>query len=50
MIFYNLQPAKEIYNKANTVLANKTPADLLKDMKVEVVCTTDDPTDHLRIP
>ncbi len=40
-----LQPStsKEIYTKANTVLANKTPADLLESMKVEVVCTTDDP-------
>ena len=36
-----------IYNKANQVLATKTPADLLEDMKVEVVCTTDDPADHL---
>ncbi|MGB5322183.1 glucuronate isomerase, partial [Lutimonas sp.] len=44
-----LQPStsKEIYTKANTVLANKTPADLLESMKVEVVCTTDDPIDHL---
>ena len=44
-----LQPATSagIYNKANLVLASKTPADLLKDMKVEVVCTTDDPTDPL---
>lgn len=44
-----LQPATsaDIYNKANLVLASKTPADLLKDMKVEVVCTTDDPADHL---
>ncbi len=45
-----LQPgnAREIYDKANTVLANKTPADLLKDMNVEVVCTTDDPIDNLQ--
>lgn len=44
-----LQPstAKDIYAKANAVLANKTPAQLLKDMKVEVICTTDDPTDDL---
>jgi len=40
--------AKAIYNKANTVLENKTPAQLLEDMKVEVVCTTDDPTDDLQ--
>ena len=44
-----LQPltSADIYNKANQVLAAKTPADLLKDMKVEVVCTTDDPIDNL---
>jgi len=44
-----LQPsnAKEIYKKANAVLTHKTPADLLKDMNVEVVCTTDDPVDDL---
>ena len=39
---------KEIYGNANLVLAEKTPAALLKEMKVEVVCTTDDPTDDLR--
>ena len=45
-----LQPntAKEIYKKANTILENKTPAQLLEVMKVEVVCTTDDPTDNLQ--
>ncbi len=45
-----LQPstAKEIYKKANEVLATKTPADLLKEMNVEVICTTDDPTDDLK--
>ncbi len=45
-----LQPgnAKAIYKKANSILADKTPADLLKDMNVEVVCTTDDPTDNLK--
>ena len=45
-----LQPstAKEIYKKANAVLENKTPAQLLEDMNVEVVCTTDDPTDDLQ--
>lgn len=36
-----------IYKKANEVLATKTPADLLKEMKVEVACTTDDPIDSL---
>lgn len=45
-----LQPstAKAIYKKANVVLEHKTPAQLLEDMKVEVVCTTDDPTDNLQ--
>ncbi len=39
--------SKDIYKKANEVLAAKTPADLLEEMKVEVVCTTDDPVDSL---
>ncbi|MCL4170625.1 UNVERIFIED_CONTAM: hypothetical protein GTU68_022714, partial [Idotea baltica] len=45
-----LQPntAESIYIKANTVLENKTPAQLLEDLKVEVVCTTDDPIDDLK--
>jgi glucuronate isomerase len=45
-----LQPntAHDIYEKANAVLENKTPAQLLEDMNVEVVCTTDDPTDDLQ--
>ncbi len=45
-----LQPstAKAIYDKANAVLENKTPAQLLEEMKVQVVCTTDDPTDDLK--
>lgn len=45
-----LQPstAKAIYEKANAVLEHKTPAQLLEDMNVEVVCTTDDPTDDLQ--
>ncbi|WP_158849752.1 glucuronate isomerase [Algibacter sp. L1A34] len=44
-----LQPstAESIYEKANSILENKTPAQLLEDMKVEVVCTTDDPSDDL---
>ncbi|WP_298537431.1 glucuronate isomerase [uncultured Algibacter sp.] len=44
-----LQPrtAAFIYKKANTFLANQTPAQLLEQMKVEVVCTTDDPVDSL---
>ena len=45
-----LQPssAEAIYKKANTILAHKTPAQLLEDLKVEVVCTTDDPIDDLK--
>ena len=44
-----LQPStsKAIYQKTNAILATKTPGDLLKEMKVEVVCTTDDPIDSL---
>ncbi|MDN3667040.1 glucuronate isomerase [Algibacter miyuki] len=44
-----LQPstAEAIYEKANSILENKTPAQLLEDMKVEVICTTDDPVDDL---
>lgn len=45
-----LQPssADSIYDRANKILAEKTPADLLEHMNVEVVCTTDDPTDSLK--
>jgi len=45
-----LQPssAEAIYKSANAVLENKTPAQLLEDMKVEVICTTDDPVDDLK--
>lgn len=45
-----LQPstATSIYKKANAILEHKTPAQLLEDMKVEVVCTTDDPCDSLQ--
>lgn len=45
-----LQPstAEKIYGNANSILENKTPAQLLEDMKVEVVCTTDDPSDDLK--
>lgn len=39
--------AKEIYETANAVLASKTPMQLLEQMNVEVVCTTDDPVDNL---
>jgi len=44
-----LQPstASDIYKEANKSLENKTPADLLKHMNVEVICTTDDPVDTL---
>ena len=39
--------SKEIYEKANAVLATKTPSQLLEQMQVEVICTTDDPIDSL---
>lgn len=44
-----LQPKSSdtIYQKANEMLEDKTPKQLLTDMKVEVVCTTDDPCDSL---
>ncbi len=44
----DLSTGKEIYERANLVLEEKTPAALLQDMNVEVVCTTDDPADDLR--
>ncbi|WP_338358895.1 glucuronate isomerase [Yeosuana marina] len=45
-----LQPntADVIYEMANAILEHKTPAQLLEDMNVKVVCTTDDPTDDLQ--
>ncbi|MGB5419975.1 glucuronate isomerase [Algibacter sp.] len=45
-----LQPstAEAIYEKANAVLEHKTPGQLLEAMKVEVICTTDNPTDDLK--
>ncbi|MFH4967526.1 glucuronate isomerase [Gaetbulibacter sp. M240] len=42
------ETAEIIYNEANAVLENKTPAQLLEMMNVEVVCTTDDPSDDLK--
>jgi len=42
------QSAKKIYSRANSILADKTPTQLLKQMKVEVICTTDDPVDSLK--
>lgn len=44
-----LQPsnANELFDRTNKVLANKTPAQLLHEMKVELLCTTDDPIDSL---
>ncbi|MDG1804257.1 glucuronate isomerase [Flavicella sp.] len=44
-----LQPsnARSIYDKCNNVLEKMTPASLLEHMKVELVCTTDDPADSL---
>ncbi|MCL4132235.1 UNVERIFIED_CONTAM: hypothetical protein GTU68_055231 [Idotea baltica] len=46
-VILQLSTADEVYKKANAVLANKTPADLLEDMNVEIICTTDDPIDSL---
>jgi len=45
-----LQPetSDAIYEKANAILQHKTPTQLLADMNVEVVCTTDDPSDDLK--
>jgi glucuronate isomerase len=43
----NLNTAEAIYEKANAILEHKTPAQLLEQMKVEVICTTDDPIDDL---
>ncbi|OIQ41845.1 MAG: glucuronate isomerase [Bacteroidetes bacterium MedPE-SWsnd-G1] len=45
-----LQPsnADKIYHQTNQILETKTPTDLLDLMKVEVVCTTDDPLDDLK--
>ncbi len=44
-----LQPnsAATIYKQANATLASKKPSQLLEQMQVEVICTTDDPADHL---
>jgi glucuronate isomerase len=50
-IFELLSPstAKEIYNKASSLLKTKEYSirGLLKKMNVEIVCTTDDPSDSL---
>ena len=45
-----LQPntANDIYIKANKILADRTPAQLLEEMNVKVICTTDDPIDDLK--
>ncbi len=45
-----LQPstASAIYQSANEVLNSTRPQDILKAMKVEVICTTDDPLDSLK--
>jgi glucuronate isomerase len=40
--------ASELYKKANAILVDKTPAQLLEQMNVEVICTTDDPIDDLK--
>lgn len=43
------QTAESIYNRCNELLSQKdfTAQSLLKKMKVEVLCTTDDPVDNL---
>ncbi len=45
-----LQPenALAIYEETSAKLRNSTPQQLLSQMKVEVLCTTDDPTDTLQ--
>ncbi len=45
----NEKNGSEIYEQTSTILQEKTHSTLglLKQMKVEVVCTTDDPTDDL---
>ena len=40
--------AEEIYEETSSILQKTTPQQLLSKMKVEVVCTTDDPTDNLQ--
>lgn len=39
--------AQDIYERANSILKSTPPKQLLHDMNVEVVCTTDDPIDTL---
>lgn len=39
--------AREIWNEANEQLPELTPRKIFQKMNVEVVCTTDDPTDSL---
>ena len=41
------ESAGEIYEKTNGILTKKTPAQLLEQMKVEILCTTNDPLDDL---
>jgi glucuronate isomerase len=45
-----LQPstATDIYKRANKILTDRTPAQLLEEMNVKVICTTDDPIDDLK--
>ena len=45
-----LQPSNSqaVYDKTSQILQHKTPQDLLRQANVEVVCTTDDPTDDLK--
>ena len=46
-VLLNSNTAEEVYEKANAILEGKTPAQLLEDLKAEVICTTDDPVDNL---
>lgn len=48
-ILLNEKSAKEIYNAANALLLTKeySVRNLLRKMKVEILCTTDDPCDSL---
>ncbi len=43
----NLDTASDIYKHANSILSQKSPATLLRNQNVELICTTDDPTDDL---
>lgn len=46
--FLGPKTARRIYEKANQRLKSLRPSQILSDMKVEVLCTTNDPTEDLR--